>query len=349
MTRPFSVYLPVSLGMDQLIATQSTVLAAAGWDLGHHYDAFMRPVHGTSWLEDLRHQRWAETSASLYKYKLTLIDPSFTITEPLKNSSSPLRECLPSGHDFYDWLHKAWNIRNAAQHFDPPMTLELLRERVKAFGMLGVLVKLDLANDCKLLMERLNHLAQGGVVQPPGVIVEQLELSLAGEKAKAKELALQVEAVRRQLSVAASAQTDVVASEIESLRTDLLAAEAEKALAVERLEVMQTAIQVSNADVRGSANDVIDGLTPGDPWPAAPGTRIVRLLPHVGDLFDPLREELLSDSVGKSAVDSSVLWRQFLPNGGPVHLNQAGQACALVGAQYIYLGSLDHRAIHYSD
>jgi hypothetical protein len=344
MNRPIKIQLPTSFGMGELIAAQSTVLAALGWDLGMKYDAHMRPLHGDHWLEDLRQQRWDESHQSLYKFKLTLVDPSFVITEPLKNPSSPLRACLPKNAGFYDLLETAWKIRNSAQHFDPPMTSDLLHGRTKALGNLARQAGLSVAEDCKALLARLNAIGQGKVVHP-GQLLSELRTRLEAEKEASKELAVQVAELRKNLSEAETTSKDAdhqaLRGELERLRAAVVVAEAEKVLAAENVTATSMALQVTSATMRDESDDKVQGLEPGDDWPASPGSRILRLMPHVGDLYDPASEELLSDSVGRASIDAVVLWREHLPHGGVVHLNEAGQACALVGARYVYLGSLD--------
>ncbi|KQP82149.1 hypothetical protein [Aeromicrobium sp. Leaf291] len=344
MNRPIKIQLPTSFGMGELIAAQSTVLAALGWDLGMKYDAYMRPRHGGHWLEDLRQKRWEETHQSLYKFKLTLVDPSFVITEPLKNSGSPLRACLPTNVGFYDLLETAWKIRNSAQHFDPPMTAELLHGRTKTLGNLAHQAGLSVAEDCKALLARLNAIGQGKVVHP-GQLLSELRSRLDAEKEAAKDLAVQVAELRKSLSEAEStskeSDEEALRGELERLRAAVVVAEAEKVLAAENVTATSMALQVTSATLRDESDEEVQGLEPGDDWPAPPGSRILRLMPHVGDLYDPASEELLSDSVGRASIDAVVLWRQFIPHGGVVHLNEAGQACSLVGAKYVYLGSLD--------
>jgi len=74
--------------------------------------------------------------------------------------------------------------------------------------------------------------------------------------------------------------------------------------------------------------------------PTAPGSRVLRLMPHVRDLYDPAGVALLSDEYGRSAVEAAGEWLQLLPHGGTVHLDDRGYACALRGAGFVYLGRL---------
>src|SRR5664279_1681760 len=237
MNRPIQVHLPASFAMGELIAAQSTVLASLGWDLGMKFDVHMRPIHGSGWVEVLRLDRWEETGQSLYKFKLTLVDPSFTITEPLKNSHSPLRECLPRTQAFFDLLESTWRIRNAAQHFDPPMTAGLLQDRVKVIGHLSQQAGLALATDCKRILERINHIGQGGKVVPPAVVLEDLQSTLASEREATKQLSVQIDQLKKALGEAdrSSTQSAELQGEVERLRADLIAAEAERSLAVDSL------------------------------------------------------------------------------------------------------------------
>ena len=51
------VALPNEATAGQVMACQSTLVAALGWQLGELYDAAMRPKVGDDWLEQLRQAR----------------------------------------------------------------------------------------------------------------------------------------------------------------------------------------------------------------------------------------------------------------------------------------------------
>ena len=125
------------------MACQSTLVAALGWQLGEHYDAAMRPKVGDDWLEQLRRARLqAVNPAPVYKTKLKLHDFSFCLTEPAKNSNSPLRALLPGGASFYNSMDKAVSLRNASLHGDAEYSLDELSEWASVFGSIATEVGL---------------------------------------------------------------------------------------------------------------------------------------------------------------------------------------------------------------
>ncbi len=82
-------------------------------------------------------------------------------------------------------------------------------------------------------------------------------------------------------------------------------------------------------------------MRPGDPWPAPPEGRPLRLLTRVVDLYDSEAVDLLSNEVGPVAVDAARRWTELLPHGGTVILTDSGAGVALIGATWTYLGRLD--------
>ena len=338
--------LPDSFDWADLIGVQTSALGTLGWQLGEHYDATMRAEHGDDWLEGLK-QVAAKRAAPVHGgpgHQFKLHDPSFVITEPLMNSSSPLRACLPKGKDFYDLLDEVRKVRNASQHFDPPLTPQLLTKRISVIGRFATEVGLPMAQRCDEVIERIKVLAQGGGRSSgsvPGLkdrVREERERAVAAAN-EADRLRREMEELRER-SRAKAASDAQVAAELDRLEKERAEAVAARNMAEEELEVVRSAVHAGTAEERASAERV-EGLEPGDDWPVAPGARILRLMPFVRDLYDPSAEELLSESVGELAVEAAAAWTEFKPNGGAVHLNDAGQACSYIGARCVYLGSLD--------
>ena len=359
MRRPFEIELPMNRGVGQLAACMNTLLRGLGFDLGKRYDAHMRPQFGPDWLEQLRLRRLQETGDDRYRRQLNKYDPSFTLNEPLHHASSPLREALPRGSAFYDKVSRVIRIRNREQHFEGIPTIDRLEDDVRALKDLASEAQLPLVTDCDRVLARTAELRKKGRVADPRLVelIEELkrQAAEAGERAKqmAKEMAEQREREReliRQIKELASqgAKAGEYAERLQAMhrlldemRQSLEETRAAQAAAEEQARAAQEELRRLLADGIGGAGDhELDALSPGDPWPTAPGSRVLRLMPHVRDLYDPAGVALLSDEYGRSAVEAAGEWLQLLPHGGTVHLDDRGYACALRGAGFVYLGRL---------
>jgi hypothetical protein len=258
---------------------------------------------------------------------------------------------LPRGRQFYDLLAKVLDIRNGEQHFDRQPSLDGLNGRAGVIGQMATLADLDVAGDCERIRDRVAQLtAHGGIM--PGVLppdeVDELRRRLDAERRRTTELAKSAAATRdrlasQQAEAARDARlVDEYQHELERLRAEAESAQAQQALAQEQVAAAQRAVEEQLTRFRAAAPaEVSDDLTPGDPWPGAPGPRVLRLLPHVRDLYDPIKQSLLSDEVGDVAVRAVRRWLERMPHGGTVHLTDAGYACALIAAHWVYLGRLD--------
>jgi hypothetical protein len=359
MRRPFEIELPLNRGVGQLAACMNTLLRGLGFDLGKRYDGHMRPRFGAEWLEQLRVRRLQETGDERYRRKLNKYDPSFTLNEPLRDSASPLREALPRGSAFYDKVERVIRIRNREQHFDGIPTLDRLEDDVRALRDLAGEAQLALVTDCDRVLERTGELRKKGRVADPAVVelMDELRRQADGAreraKAMAKDLAEQRERERellRRIQELASqgAKAGAYARQLESMerllddmREGLEETEAAQAAAEEQARAAQEELRRLLAKgIHEGEDPELDRLAPGDAWPTAPGSRVLRLMSHVRDLYDPAGVALLSDELGGSAVDAAREWLNLLPHGGTVHLDDRGYACALKGGAFVYLGRL---------
>lgn len=336
MSRPVEVFLPTSNNQGQIIGCMAVLLRALGWDLGELYDARMRLHHGDDWLEELRKVRNAEVNAHImYRRPINIHDPSFGINEPLRHSGSPLRAFLPRGRDFYDLLDEVAKIRNAEQHFDRQPNLSGLKSRAQTIGSLAEQVGIDVARDCQAVVERVEAIEDGqGFDEDSSTLVEQL----ASERERARELATQVAAQRTQL-INAQAAGDANQQQLER---NLAALEEQRAALEEQLTGVQVALETERAAARATAE--MPAAKVGEAWTDPLPDRVLRLLPHVRDLFDSQSVSLLSDDVGDVAHIAAESWMTWLPHGGTVHLSPEGHAVTLLGTTWTYLGRLDDAA-----
>lgn len=322
--------LPNDGSIGELIKGAQTLLRAFGWDLGQFYDERMSPEFGPDWLRDLVDDRRTRfPDVAVYRRMPNLWDPTFGVNEPAHNDDSPLRACL--GRMPLETWSKFKSIpskfRNRAQHFDDLPALETLRRDAELIQHVASFLGLAVADEATDLIARVDALEQGDVFAnaSDGRILEltkQLEEYQAQHKATAHEVVK-----TREMGDAAKTEAETAAADLAVMAETIAGLEAalESQRNVERKELIDESLD----------------LVPGDQWPDAPPARHLRLLSHVGDLYDPTTTDLLSNEFGPLVIDAADAWLRFLPNGGVVHLSRAGQAVAFVNGTWTYLGSLD--------
>lgn len=333
----FEIVLPISASPGQVMACQSTMVAAMGHQLGEFYDASMRPAVGDDWLEQLRQARLLDPHpAPVYKKKLRLHDFSFCLTEPAKNANSPLRHLLPKSSGLFDDFDRAVALRNAALHGDAAYTLSELEAWAVVFGRIAVDVGLELATGCSRVRQRIDQLEAGFApgTEPSSEILEALREA----QAKAAAMAEVIDGLRSDLSEQRLQGSEALAT----LSAQLDEAEVAKAAAEENAGQLQASLENQSAAERRESRTT-DGPppAPGSTVPVPPPGRALRLLTFVEDFYDPRADDLLSNEVGEVAAAAARAWTVSLPNGGPVILTDAGDGFALVGYEWTCLGSLD--------
>jgi hypothetical protein len=337
---PIQVSVPSNAEAGSIIASTITMLRAFGWELGERYDEAMRPKAGPDWPEKLRKVRHLQfPDLPLYKKSLNLRDPQFGVNEPLRNDDSPLRSCLPPFTlHFYDAFKRVPELRNREQHFEELPSLGRLRKDAELIASVAGQIGLPMAAQCANVLDAIETLASGG--RPKSVHVEgELTTKLAEKQAEAKRLAAEVAVLRalkrEQLT---TAQDDAQAKA--DLEAQLEKVELARSLTEELLAETQATVAAQAALAR-KESEKIGGLAPGEVWPVAPPARTLRLLAHVGDLYDPVAKDLLSNQLGDVAVAAAARWRVWLPHGGVVLVNPAGQGVALVDGAWTFVGALD--------
>ncbi|MGE3326385.1 MAG: hypothetical protein AB7N61_13385 [Acidimicrobiia bacterium] len=322
--------LPVDGSFGEVIKGTQTMLRAFGWDLGKFYDDKMRPQFGDDWLKKLVEVRKQQhPDVPMYKKVPNLWDPNFCVNEPAKNTDSPLKQCLgPMPLDVWSKFKSIpFKFRNREQHFDEVPALETLRADAELIRDVASFLGLPVAEEAVELIARVDDLNGGAVFGgAPDDMMAELAKELEEYQAKHKAQAAEV-AKARATGEAAKADAQAAANEL--------------AVMAETIAGLETALEAQrNAQRRNFTDEYLD-LAAGDVWPASPPTRTLRLLGHVGDLYDPFTTDLLSNEYGPIAVKAAERWREYLPHGGNVHLSRVGQAVALVNGTWTYLGSLD--------
>lgn len=205
--------------------------------------------------------------------------------------------------------------------------LETLRKDAELISDVASFPGLHVAEEAAELIARVDDLNGDAVVGgAPDDMMAELAKELEEYQAKHKAQAAEV---------AAALATG------EAAKADAQAAANELAVMAETIAGLEAALEAHRNAKRRSFTDEYLDLAAGDVWRAAPPTRTLRLLGHIGDLYDPSTTNLLSNEYGAIAVMAAQRWREFLPHGGNVHLSRVGQAVALVNGTWTYLGSLE--------
>ncbi len=265
----------------------------------------------------------------MYRRVPNLWDPNFCVNEPARNTDSPLKQCLgPMSLDVWSKFKSIpFKFRNREQHFDEVPALETLRADAELIRDVASFLRLPVAEEAAELIARVDDLEGGAVFGgAPDEMIADLAKELEEYQAKHKSQAAEV-AKARATGEAAKADAEAAAKEL--------------AVMAETIAGLEAALEAQRNAQRRSFTDEHLDLAAGDVWPAAPPTRALRLLGHVGDLYDPSAIDLLSNEYGAVAVTAAERWREFLPYGGNVHVSRVGQAVALVNGAWTYLGALD--------
>lgn len=345
MNRTFQLEPPLNRGPVQVYGVMMAAMHALGFDLGNRIDACMTGKAGAGWLEDLRLRRLADTGYAKYRGRLNVRDPSFVVAEVLDDSSSPMRECLPRTQRLYDSMSRMRNVRNKWQHFNHLPDLRVLETDLGAVRDVAACADLaPLVADIDRVLAVLPDLARHS--GPP---TEDLRKVIEQERLKAAEQAKLAARLRREMQelldrVRGASQQGRQIADLEAQLDELVgrvsAAESERDLA--QAQYAQAQAEMTRRQAEELASSAVDysGLEVGDPWPGAPGERVVRLMSSVCDLYDPARQTLLSEEYGEVAVSAARRWLEQMPHGGTVHLTPDGYGCRVRNGQWVYTGQL---------
>ncbi len=336
--------LPESDTPKEVLGSMHFVLISLGKELGERYDAALRQSIGPIWVQTLSNAR---------KKTINPTDAQFVLSEPLRNSDSPTRACLPSGGAFYNQLEDALRVRNEWMHHEvSPIDLNHLWISVDVIHRLATSAEMKLGKLCSEVKKRAKDILEGSYVTPtpPGVVDEiaALEAELAAAQQREKFLAEEVGAAQALLAEAAQTAPDVaVVVESELLRLEQLSMAEEK---MSRLEFLIESLLASREVLPEPAAVSIlkTGVLAlsGHRWEAPLPTRSTTLMGLQDDLFDPLIRSGVATEFGSEAPKQIKKWRPLIAVGATVLINDVGQAVSYIDGVPTYLGSLSGDVKH---
>lgn len=330
------VYLPRTADENELINAVNIAYRALGRSLGSFYDEMLAPTSPT-WFRDLEAER---------RKVLSLHDPYFVLDEPLRNSGSITRACLPRNNgQLWDAMEKARLARNRWVHAEQRPTPRAAGDAVKPLIVIAQCVKLDVAGDFEMLLERVQAIHAGNefTESVDSAQVAELMREIEAEQA-AREAALdataeayakaQSEFAEKQALAEKAGDLERRIAELEISLADAMDGWGRAVAMAEESASRQAAEQQAEIErlrelVRPAPDPVVlpEGIKPGDPWPED--------LPMGGwdlDLRAGLDDFLVlgtKDTLGELLPDEpvAVFARQCLeivPVGGLMYVDHCG-------------------------
>lgn len=155
----YNIHLPADGTQGHCLATFATSITAIGLELGRHIDKKLSDEIGPTWFADLEAFRAANNKKHVRSR--SFMDFSWVVNEPLNNSTSPVRACLPRGKPFYDALYNLKEARNRWFHDYQPHNLTELRTSLSDALFIAETCGLGCSADIKLAQYRVEALLSG--------------------------------------------------------------------------------------------------------------------------------------------------------------------------------------------
>ena len=333
--------LPESDSPKEVLGSLQFILSQLGKELGEKYDTYLRQKIGPHWVHAL---------SNIRKKAITLNDPQFVLSEPLKNPDSPTRGCLPTGGKFYNQLEDALRVRNEWAHFEvDPIDLKQLLISVEVIHRLAISADMKLGKLCSEVKKRAKDILEGRYVassapapQGPADELAAVHAELAVEQQRSATLAQEIEAAEVLLDEAARAPSGepvVVEPDLETLE--------QRAIVEEKLAHLEFIFQSLLAaqepqpeDETEASPQIVTAALPGHRWDGELPNRSTTLMGLQDDLFDPLISSGVAREFGMNATTQIKKWRPLVAPGATVLINDAGQAVSYINGIPTYLGSL---------
>ena len=333
--------LPERDSPKEVLGSLQFILSSLGKELGERYDTYLQQKIGPNWVQTL---------SNIRKKAITLNDPQFVLSEPLKNPDSPTRDCLPTGGAFYNQLEDALRVRNEwAHHEVSPIDLKQLLISVDVIHRLATSAEMKLGKLCSEVKKRAKDILEGryvasGAPAPQGLADEiaALHAELAVVQQRSTTLAQEVEAAQALLEVAAQAPSGApVVIEPDPETLEQLAIVEEKLSQLEfLLESLLAAQEPQPEEETEASPPVVTAALPGHRWDGELPNRSTTLMGLQDDLFDPLISSGVAGEFGMNATTQIKKWRPLVAPGATVLINDAGQAVSYIDGIPTYLGSL---------
>ena len=325
--------LPEADTPHEVLGTMHYVLQQLGGELGQRYDEHLSVTIGPNWvkaLENIRRQR------------IHLYDAHFVLSEPLKHSDSPTRECLPSGGAFYNLLEDALEQRNKWSHHEiPNLDFATLQASLSVIHQLATAAELQLGSLCARIKKRIKDISNGTYSSAGSAPTESVDIdALLEELRQAREVEVQLQAD----AIAAQELLDQAANsgaENDELRSQLNESQARLEAALADLERQEFVIEGLTSEPSSEPDeDAWLEATTGHPWQHDLPTRRVTLMTLHDDLFDEATSARVASEFGDLAPGVIATWKKTVPANATIYLNPLGQAVTYVNGTPIYLGSL---------
>lgn len=329
--------LPEADNPVEVLITIQVLLRNLGIELADRYDKKLTTEIGPNWFEALENLR---------QTRITMIDPQFVLSEPLRFASSPTRKCLPRGKDFYEKLQAALEVRNSwAHHEYTELSLKTLQPSVSVLQEFAKAAGMALAQRCTAVKDRILQIQDGTykslpVGPNPTLLIQLEQMSKALEEARLREakanedIAAAQELLEQAVNLEESREGTTIAAARAHLEEALAIALEEKA----QLEYLVESLAAA-ADARSPEIEA-DQIGVGHIWQGPIPSRRVKLVALRNDLYDDELKKFVADEYGPESPMAVSRMRSLIPANSTIYLSESGRAVAYISGDPIFLGSL---------
>ena len=331
--------LPEADNPVEVLITIQILLRNLGIELADRYDKTLKNEIGPDWFEALQNLR---------QTKITIIDPQFVLSEPLRYSDSPTRKCLPHGKEFYDKLQAALEVRNSwAHHEYSELTLNSLYPSVVILLDFSKAAGMALAQRCKAVKNRIVEIQNGTYksqsASPSPTLLSQLDqMTLALEEARLREakanedIAAAHELLEQAAKSGKSNEHGIEATAQTNLEEALANALEEKAQLEYLVESLAAAANAQSSEIES------DQIGAGHVWQGPIPTRRVKLVSLKNDFYDDKSNKFVGEEYGPDSNFAIQKMRPLLPANSTIYLSESGHVVTYINGDPIFVGSLSN-------
>lgn len=332
--------LPKADNPVEVLITIQILLRNLGIELADRYDKTLKNEIGPDWFEALQNLR---------QTKITMIDPQFVLSEPLRYSDSPTRKCLPHGKEFYDKLQAALEVRNSwAHHEYSELTLQALSPSVAVLLDFSKTAGMALAQRCKAVKKRILEIQDGTYTSqsasPSPTLISQLDqMTLALEEARLREakanedIAAAHELLEQAAKPGKTHEQDVAAAAAQTNLEEALANALEEKAQLEYLvESLAAAADAQSPEFES------DQIGVGHIWQGPIPTRRVKLVSLKNDFYDDESKKFVGEEYGPDSNFAIQKMRPLLPANSTIYLSESGHVVTYINGDPIFVGSLSN-------
>lgn len=334
--------LPEADNPVEVLITIQILLRNLGIELADRYDKTLKNEIGPDWFKALENLR---------QTRITLIDPQFVLSEPLRHSDSPTRKCLPHGKDFYDKLQAALEVRNSwAHHEYSELTLNALHPSVDVLLDFAKAAGMALAQRCKAVTKRIVEIQNGTYTSqsasPSPTLLSQLDqMTLALKEARLREakanedIAAAHELLEQAAKIGKSDEQGAAAATQTNLEQALANALEEKAQLEYLVESLAAAADAQTPEFES------DQIGVGHVWQGPIPTRRVKLVSLKNDFYDDESKKFVGEEYGPESTLAIQKMRPLLPANSTIYLSESGHVVTYINGDPIFVGSLSNSSV----